>query len=369
MARKQEYYSLKNILECKAQYNILLGERSNGKSFAVKKYIIETAYNGMDNESGRFVYMRRWGDDIKTVSIKSYFADMILNENGHKYVNEFTHGDFDGIMPFQGKIYFYKLDENGDRVRDKRVIGRYVSLNEDERYKSQAFVGYENLVYEEFITNKIYLNNEPTRLQNFVSTIARHKKMTVFLVGNTLTRVCPYFSEWTLTGVLKQAIGTIEIYHFNTTNGMVNIAVERCANVNKESKMFFGRAEKQIVSGEWEVNDMPKLPRAHESYDKLYEILICYQNFKFCLELLHEKKNGGIICFVYPYTKNRYILRVVSDVFSDSPNVSYRLNMNRKAERLINECFKTGKVCYSDNLTGTDFQNVNKYFKIGNLVN
>lgn len=367
MAR-EKYYNLKNILKCKAQYNILLGERANGKSFAVKKHLIENAYAGLSTSTGKFVYMRRWGDDIKTVAVESYFSDLNLNENGRHYVNEITDCEFDGVMPYQGKLYFYTVNDIGERIRDKREIGRYVSLNEDERYKSQMFVGYENIVYEEFITNKIYLNNEPVRLQNFVSTIARRKTMTVFMVGNTLTRVCPYFNEWSLTGVLRQPQGTIDVYHFKTTSGTVDIAVERCENVNKTSNMFFGRAEKQIVSGEWEVNDMPKLPRPHDSYVKLYEILICYQNFRFCLELLNEPINGGNICFVYPYTKNRYILRVISDVFSDAPNVSYRLNVNRKPERMINECFRAGKVCYSDNLTGTDFTNVNKYFRIGTLV-
>ena len=33
---KQKYYNIENLLKQKAEYNILLGERSNGKSYAVK---------------------------------------------------------------------------------------------------------------------------------------------------------------------------------------------------------------------------------------------------------------------------------------------------------------------------------------------
>ena len=85
------------------------------------------------------------------------------------------------------------------------------------------------------------------------------------------------------------------------------------------------------------------------------------------LEFLFEPKNGGFCCFVYPQTKNRYVERVISDIASDKPNTTYGLNMDNKIEAMINTCFKQAKVFYSDNLTGSDFANVNKYFHIGML--
>lgn len=369
MPRKPKYYTLDKIKQTDSRYRILLGERANGKSFAVKYECIKQAYNNINDGNGKFIYLRRWREDIKAASVEAYFSDLIQDANGKNRIIEITGGKFESVMAFQGKIYFCNLDENMTRVRDKRVIGRYCALNEDERYKSQAFVGYDNIIFEEFITNKIYLTNECARLQNFVSTVLRHRAGIVYMIGNTLSRVCPYFYEWCLDGVLRQAIGTIDIYHFNTTDGVINIAVERCASAQAENKMYFGKAEKQIVSGEWEVNDVAHLPRKHDEYEKLYEVLVKYQNFKFVLELLLEPIDGGVLCFVYPLTSDRYIERQISDVFSDLPNITYRLDMRRKPERLINDCFRMGNVCYSDNLTGADFTNVNKYFHIGVLVN
>ena len=40
----QEYYSLKPILEENAHYNIIIGERSNGKTYSVLQKIIEDCY-------------------------------------------------------------------------------------------------------------------------------------------------------------------------------------------------------------------------------------------------------------------------------------------------------------------------------------
>lgn len=353
MAKKQ-YYDISNLLKTKAQYMMLLGQRANGKSYQVKKTVLEDAYK-TDN---KFVYLRRWKEDIKTKSIEAYFGDMPIEK--------ITNGEYSGIVAWNGNIYYTSINDKGETVKGK-IIGRYCALNEYERYKSWSFVDFKYIIYEEFITDNTYLVDEPRLLQQFVSTVARHEELTVFLIGNTLSRVCPYFAEWCLDGVLKQKQGTIEVYHYHTSGGTVDIAVEYCTNINYDNKMFFGTTAKQIVSGEWDTTEVPKLPRKQYEYDKIYEILIEYQKFKFVIELLVEPKNGGIICFVYPYTGSRKILRKITEQFSDNPFISSRLDTTKRPEFLISECFRKGKICYSDNLTGADFKHINEVFKIGSL--
>ena len=41
---KQKYYNLSNLLKTESQYKMLLGERSNGKSYAVKEFVLNDAY-------------------------------------------------------------------------------------------------------------------------------------------------------------------------------------------------------------------------------------------------------------------------------------------------------------------------------------
>lgn len=343
---KKEYYNISKLLETKAQYMMLLGQRANGKSYQVKLTCLQDAY---DNDTN-FLYLRRWKEDIKEKSVTSYFGDMP--------VHKITKGEYDKVIAKFGEILFVKYDEEGN-MSAKKTIGRYCALNENERYKSQTFINYKYIIYEEFITDGVYLTKEPMILQQFVSTIARDKDITVFLVGNTLTRVCPYFNEWCLDGVLKQKIGTIDIYHYHTENGgNTDIAVEYCTSVKNESNMFFGLSAKQITSGEWEVEEVPKLPQPQKFYDKIYELLIIYNNFKFVMELLVEGNEGGRICYVYPYTKNRKIQRIITDEFSDKPYITKKLDVSKKPEQMIYECLRLEKVCYSDNLTGSDFKGV-----------
>ena len=147
-------------------------------------------------------------------------------------------------------------------------------------------------------------------------------------------------------------------------NVEVNIAVEYCANTNNKNTMFFGQAARQIVTGEWDVKEVPKLPKQLYEYEKIYEVMVVYQAFKFVLELLVESKEGGIIVFVYPYTDKRKIQRVITDEFSDKPYVSKKLDIDKKPELLMLKALRMDKVCYSDNLTGSDFSKVIEKLKM-----
>lgn len=352
MAKQKRYYDISNMLKTDAEYMILLGQRSNGKSYQAKLTAIKNAY-----ETGRrFVYMRRWDNHVKAKDVVNYFVD--LN------ISDITNGEWSGVHAVKGEIYFTGFDEEGKKILSD-CIGYYVALNMSEANKSKVFLDVDYIIFEEFITDKAYLYDEPRQLQHMVSTIARNNRCHVIMVGNTLSRVCPYFNEWCLEGVLKQKIGTIEVYHFHVSEDeTVNIAVEYCENSVKENKMFFGQAAKQIVSGEWDTYDANKLPRTQLEYDMVYEIELTFQAFTFILQLLVEPKDGGTLIFIYPATKKRKIYRKISDKFSDLPNVTRCLDSRIRPEALMIELFRLDKVCYSDNLTASDFKHVNDTMRI-----
>ena len=114
---KQKYYDLGPILSKNCNYNIIYGMRSNGKSYAVKKYCVEQAL-----KDRHFVYLRRWREDIKTKEVASYFDDLPFNE--------LTNGEYQGIIAYQGYFYFYSIDEETDKPKRGKLAGRYCALNE-----------------------------------------------------------------------------------------------------------------------------------------------------------------------------------------------------------------------------------------------
>ena len=62
MARKakmekteSKYYSLSNILKYECDYNIIFGERSNGKTYALLEYIVKQFYESGYKAQGAII--------------------------------------------------------------------------------------------------------------------------------------------------------------------------------------------------------------------------------------------------------------------------------------------------------------------------
>lgn len=347
---KKRYYRTTNIDKFNAQYNILIGERSNGKSYAVKEKVLLKAIKG----ESMFIYLRRYADDIKTNNVERYFSDMPIPI--------ITDGEYEGVTVYRSNIYFCNYDDDG-KVARGILIGHALAMNNDERIKSQAFPGIGDIIYEEFITTKFYLPDEPERLQNVVSTIARDETISVWMIGNKINRVCPYFTEWQLVNIPKQPAGKIDTYTFTRTNEdgvkiTTLIAVENCLSVGSKSKMFFGKASDAITGGSWATKEMPKFPKPADDYTMLYEVMLMDCGFTFVIQLYVCNKTGGTFNYVYPYTRTRNIARKITNNFSPELLTSTCFNVKINAEKLMRNNIMERKVCYSDNLTGTDFEQV-----------
>lgn len=350
---KKKYWETTQIDKTEAEYRIPIGERGNGKSYAVKKKSLLLALQ--NNEE--FIYLRRFREDIKTVYVERYFADMDIKK--------LTHGVYDGIYVYHGEIYYCNYNDDGKAV-NKKLIGHACALSEDERLKSQQFPDVTNIIYEEFVSKRMYLPDEPNRLQNFVSTVARDRQIAVWMIGNKMTRVCPYFQEWGLTNIPKQKMGTIEVYRLKSYDDEGNekitrVAVENCGTSGSKSTMFFGKSASAIKNGEWETDSYPKFPAGEmKDYTRLYELMLSDLGFDFVLQLYVQNETGGMFVYVYPYTRNRIIKRKITNIFSPDPLTTSTFNDNINAERIIRDCLQKSKTCYSDNLTGTDFNQVLK---------
>ena len=346
--KARDYWDRHPLFKTGADYLIAFGQNCNGKSYQAKEEgILERAYkNGK-----RFFYLRRMVDEVNQDKATLYFSDMP--------VRNLTNGEWEGVEGWRGLLYFFRYDKNGKKERSQ-YIGAYDSLYNWQKIKSVAWVDFDYIIFEEFISAGYYLDDEPTILQRCVSAIFRDHKGTVLMLGNSISRTVPYFMEW-CPNVYKQKQGTIEKYHYHTeVDGEeveIEIAVEYCGHIKGTGNMFFGQAAKTILSGEWDVNDEPKLPKARCFYYMVYELLLKYQNFAFVLQLLVDPESGVRLLYVYPYTKDRKIPRVITDKFSENPNITRKFKHNA-AEIYMRECFEDGKMVFSDNLTAADFKGV-----------
>lgn len=349
---RQKYYSIKKLDELDCEYNIILGERSNGKSFAVKHLALKEA---LSDDNKKFIYLRRWDLELKGGLVEQYFADA--------NVELLTDGESNCITAYRGGIYTGFMDDN-HKVTRQKLIGYARALSMESHYTSGVYADVSNVIFEEFISRQTYLGKEPYKLQQFISTVARRRKIQVWMIGNTISRVCPYFVEWELRNIPRQKQGTIEIYEHGTDqiddDGnpiKIKIAVEYAENSGNNSKMFFGSTSKMVTSGAWQSGEKPHLPKRVECYEKMWEIVVKCEGFVFYCRFLMDKETGDPVWYVEPKTTPvKPYTRIVSDTFDIDQHATIGFVPMSKNEEMAFSYIKNGKITYCDNLTGADFE-------------
>ena len=327
---------------------LLLGERSNGKSYSSKNLIIRECYKN----NKEFIYLRRYDLDVKDSLCVNYFGDCPIET--------MTSGEYTCIDVWRKGIYLSNIDENG-KVKHGQKIGYCHGLSGAEHYKSLAFPDVSYIIYEEVVSQTgRYIFNEPSALQQYVSTIFRHRKGKVILVGNTISRICPYYNEWDLK-IAKQKLGTVEDYVFHNDNGDdTRLKVYLTDTLNYNTGMFFGLPAKNITKGAYDVTEQPHLPKPLTKYKTLYNVVMEYNEFKFLCTLFMDKENNDIVWYVQPKTTEiKAGTRVISNKFYTNPlcTRSFRNPLSATEQKIFNYIY-TGKICFSDNLTGTEWNNI-----------
>lgn len=332
----------------------MLGERSNGKSYASKNLIIsECIKTGKE-----FIYLRRYDLDTKDSLCVGYFADCP--------VEQMTDGEYTCIDVWRKGIYLSNTDDETGKIKHGKKIGYCHALSQAEHYKSLAFPEVNWIIYEEIVSQDArYLFNEPSKLQQYVSTIFRQRKGKCILIGNTISRICPYYRDWNLK-VAKQKLGTTEDYVFKNDNGDdTRLRVYLTDTLNYNSGMFFGLPSKNITKGAYDVIECPHLPKSIHQYSKIYQMVLEYNEFKFLMSFLQDKEEKSFLWYIEPKTSEiKPNTRVISNQFNPDPLWTDKLSkpLNQNEAKIFN-FLSASSMCFSDNLTGTEYANIIQFMR------
>jgi hypothetical protein len=191
------------------------------------------------------------------------------------------------------------------------------------------------------------------------------------MIGNTISRLCPYFREWQLINVPKQKQGTIDVYNQKTAeqdengkNIIVKIAVEFCENSGRNSKMFFGTNAGMVTTGTWQTEEQPHLNgKLKTDYNEIYSIVLQVDAFMFLCRLVVSKTDNTMLWYIEPKTTPIHsgTRLITNNRFEIGNMITYDLTGLSMLESQCLSLLKTGAVCFSDNLTGSDFKNCLKY--------
>lgn len=341
-----KYYRLNKILKHNAVYNIVIGERSNGKTYAILEYCL----NNFIKKNEQFYILRRWKEDTigrRATAIFSNFQDKIL---------KMTNGQYEGIAYFSGAFYLCTYDKNHKAIYDDfSRCGFIGALSETEHNKSLSYPSVTTIFFDEFIAKNLYLVDEFVIFMNALSTIIRDRKnIKIFMAGNTVNQFCPYFREMGLEHILKMEQGAIDVYSYGDSE--LKVAVEYCANANKPNNFYFAFNNPKlnmIKSGNWELNIYPHCPIKFKDSDIIFIFFIEYNENIFQCEIVNKD-----FLFVYIHIKTTELKQKATDlIYSNKDNFKWNyakniykpfLPIHRKIVRL----FIANKIFYQDNAVG-----------------
>lgn len=368
MKNKMKYYSLNHILSKHAQYNIIFGERSNGKTYAVEKYALEKFIKTGE----QFALIRRFKEDFRGKRGQVMFNALVDNDE----VRKLTGGKFTGITYNSSKWYLSNWDDKLNKaVCDNTPFCYGFALSDVEHDKSTSYPKVTTILFDEMLTRQFYLPDEFVTFMNVLSTIIRYRNnVTIFMLGNTVNKYCPYFSEMGLTHIKEMKKGDIDVYTYGDTGLKVAVEYADSPNKSKPSDLYFAFDNPKlgmITGGTWEINIYPHLPYKYSDKEVLFTYFIIFEDDVLQAEIIQHDDD----IFTYIHRKTTPIKDTKHDTIYTldyNPAMNYHRLLTRsttRLERKIAYFYNTDKVFYQDNEVGEIVRNYIITSMKNNLMN
>lgn len=350
-----EYYNLSQILKKNADYNIIFGERSNGKTYAALMHGMRLYVE----RGTQMAYVRRWREDIRGKRAETLFNSLVANG----VVSELTGGKYNSVFYLGGKWYLCLSEDGQKTAADSTPFCFGFSLSEQEHEKSTSYPNVGTIIFDEFLTRRYYLPDEFILFMNLLSTIIRNRdNVRIFMLGNTVNKFCPYFAEMGLRNIQRMEQGTIDVYRFGKAGAVVAVEYAASSATVKPSNKYFcfdNEALQMITGGKWELAIYPHLPMKYAPKDVVFIFYIVFSDN--ILQGNVIAKDGA--AFIYIHRKTTEIRNprkswIYSLDCNGLPNYRKRIiSTLTKTDKQISRYFAADKVFYQDNEVGEIVRN------------
>lgn len=356
-----KHYTISRIKKEKADFNIIVGERGNGKTYSVQEECIK---NFLKNGTQCFI-IRRWMEDVKPSNAMNYWDGNLTSK-----LYDMSGGRFRNIILKGIRYIAVDYDDKGKPiVNEQNTVGYVWDLNEAERLKGQSFPFVHDIVFEEFISlsQQGYLPDEVTFFLNVLSTIIRDRTdVVVWMLGNTVNPYNPYFKHFGIKGLeLKQG----EIWTKTDTVTGCKVAVEFCemrrkgSLKNTSAKYFaFGSEDgstDMILTGQWQLPDYPmKRFRPSQSVRRM---MIIFDDHLLSFHLMKDDRGRNYL-YVREEDPKMHIPEdiTVLDLMPSMKRNRFTAFQNLPSNdenRLIASLLSNKKIWYDSRMTGAYFNN------------
>ena len=355
---REHYYNITDIDSTGALYRLIIGKKSNGKTYAVchnivHEYIMTGKYS---------VYLRRYTEDVKPQNV----SDLLRPHWG--YISKMTHGAYNCTVYKKGAFLIaYRNPDTGDidHYDEEHPILYTATLSGWEHRQGADRGECAFIFFDEFCSRLKYLPDEFITFGKVISTYMRDRPIkAVYMCSNTVNVYCPYWAEMGIYNVEKLKKG--EIAHYSYNNGDTTIAVEYCAdsdNTQQVNKYFaFDNPRlNMIFNGDWEIANYRHLSSRFTAEDIYLRFYVKFTGHYIAGDIL--KRDSEILLFFHPCkppdVDNFTIFYTDEPIRSIYHSNSFN-HCKTEKQRLILNLLLTNRDYYANNTIGEIITNFRK---------
>lgn len=354
------YYNLSDIDNTGALFRLVIGQRSNGKTYAVLKKIL-THYIKKKTASA---YIRRYAEDIRPANIKNLLSPHI------NLIRKLTRGKFNNFILKSNCFYLCYIPENSKTGKPEKIDPTpclyLISLSQWEHTKGADRGQLDYLVFDEFCTRAKYLENEFIIFSNVISSLIRNREpQAIYMLANTVNKYCPYFEEMGLYNIEDIKQGEIYLYDYNDEKTQVAVEYSRQAGATDTVSKFFAFENPQldmIKNGAWEEANYRHLEKRYTKDDIYFTFYLQFTNHILKANVYKVNKD---LCILFFRCTNLPSITDSDTLYTDRPttclnHVNSFLICNTKKQELIKNIIMQNKDYYSSNSVGEIVNNFKK---------
>lgn len=357
--KKPQYVNLSKTKKYDPHYTLLIGERSNGKTYCVVEEIIELFVD----YGYTALYLRRWKTDLSTVEMNKVTKDL------DAVVKRKTKGQWDGIVYYRRQWYFTRKEKKEDgsfeAIRHGKPFMTATSLSDTEHTKGGSDSEIKTILFDEFLATGAYLYNEFMLFMQTLSTYIRLRDdVRIYMCGNTINAYCPYFGEMGLKRVNKMEKGEVQLYHYGDSGLRVVVYMTDGIGIEKPSNVYFAfdNPDLSMITGNgeiWQLGVYPHCPRKYKPKEVIFNFFIDFDEEVYHAEIVSSDKD----LFVFVHEKTSPLQSPETDLIyrvDESPLLNVRSTFFRPAsqvEKLILKLYLLKKFYYQNNSVGNAVEN------------
>lgn len=332
MSKYKTYFTAKPILSLKALINLVLSNRSDGKTFNCKQRILDD----FADKGWVSIYMRRFKTELTQESIDTFFDKVIDLPENEKYRG----------WKFRGNKKRMEVDVGDGKWQ---VICYFVVLTMSAKLKSTFDETKIHVInFDEYIpVDGRYAFGEMDLLMEFYKTIDRDRDTTqLIILGNKITPFCPILDYFNIDISIEK--GKIRTYRKGT------IAVQIYVSSEHEEERNKNRFAELVKDTPYDEYAHGGVLHALNIKTKSREGATYYSSFK-------TSKGSGTIW----YDDNDFIIStykrqdgfVLCDKIYNTGREEYDITYGKFAS-VFKKMYKSGKLCFENEKAFNAFSDI-----------